>query len=294
MGSAFQTAAALDENEEDFIGYEFKPVKKKSVTEEDEENDPVIDSSFPKTIAVVPGAFKPPHKGHLAMVREYSDMADEVIVLISKPLKKGRSLPNGREITAEDSLKIWELLASELPNVTIEISDHASPINAAYEYVGNDGPLQPETKVILGASMKGDDWKRWSGAEKYVKDGVELLSPKETAVLPATRNDGTPFSATDMRSLLGAAENDPAALKELEEFIGEGKVLDLLSLLEIEAATIDELSTGAAVGGYAVPLGSGSDRPKKKKRKPTTIMKQENLAIANEVLRLLKERGILR
>jgi len=294
MGSAFQTAAALDENEEDFIGYEFKPVKKKSVTEEDEENDPVIDSSFPKTIAVVPGAFKPPHKGHLAMVREYSDMADEVIVLISKPLKKGRSLPNGREITAEDSLKIWELLASELPNVTIEISDHASPINAAYEYVGNDGPLQSETKVILGASMKGDDWKRWSGAEKYVKDGVELLSPKETAVLPATRNDGTPFSATDMRSLLGAAENDPAALKELEEFIGEGKVLDLLSLLEIEAATIDELSTGAAVGGYAVPLGSGSDRPKKKKRKPTTIMKQENLAIANEVLRLLKERGILR
>ena len=290
MGSAFQTAAALDENEEDFIGYEFKPVKKKSVTEEDEENDPVIDSSFPKTIAVVPGAFKPPHKGHLAMVREYSDIADEVIVLISKPLKKGRSLPNGREITAEDSLKIWELLASELPNVTIEISDHASPINAAYEYVGNDGP----TKVILGASMKGDDWKRWSGAEKYVKDGVELLSPKETAVLPATRNDGTPFSATDMRSLLGAAENDPAALKELEEFIGEGKVLDLLSLLEIEAAALDENSPSTAVGGYAVPLGSGSDRPKKKKRKPTTIMKQENLAIANEVLRLLKERGILR
>ena len=142
--------------------------------------------------------------------------------------------------------------------------------------------------------MKGDDWKRWAGAEKYVKEGIELLSPKETAVLPATRPDGTPFSATDMRKLLGAAENDPAALKELEEFIGEGKVLDLLSLLGIEAATMDESSTGAAVGGYSLPLGSGSGRPKKKKRKATTVMKQENLAIANEVLRLIKERGILR
>ena len=49
----------------------------------------------------------------------------------------------------------------------------------------------PETKVILGASMKGDDWKRWTGAEKYVKEGVTLVPPKESAVLPATRPDGT-------------------------------------------------------------------------------------------------------
>ena len=50
-----------------------------------------------------------------------------------------------------------------------------------------------------------------------------------------------PFSAIDMRELIGAAENDPAALKDLEEFIGEGKVLDLLSLLGVEAATLDEM-----------------------------------------------------
>ena len=42
-----------------------------------------------------------------------------------------------------------------------------------------------------------------------------------------------------------------------------------------------------------VPLGSGSvkRRPKKKTAKKT---KNENIAIANEVLRLIKERGILR
>ena len=45
---------------------------------EDEDDDPVVDSDFSKTVAIVPGAFKPPHNGHLAMVREYARIADEV------------------------------------------------------------------------------------------------------------------------------------------------------------------------------------------------------------------------
>jgi hypothetical protein len=46
---------------------------------DDESEDPVVDSDYPKTVAVVPGAFKPPHRGHLDMVRKYADMADEVL-----------------------------------------------------------------------------------------------------------------------------------------------------------------------------------------------------------------------
>ena len=147
--------------------------------------------------------------------------------------------------------------------------------------------------------MKGDDWKRWTGAEKYVKEGVTLVPPKESAVLPATRPDGTPFSATDMRELIGAAENDPAALKDLEEFIGEGKVLDLLSLLGVEAATLDEMSwlEVCFCGGVLASLchlGRLNADPRKKEERRHQIMKQENLDIANDVLRLIMERGILR
>ena len=155
-------------------------------------------------VAVVPGAFKPPHQGHLDMVKAYSELSDQVIVLISKPTKEGRRLPNGREITAEDSLQIWDLLTSDLSNVQVEISSHASPISAAYEYVGKNGPLEPGTKVILGASTKDDDWKRWIGAEKYVKPDVELLSPEQTAVVPTNLPDGSPYSATRFRELLGS------------------------------------------------------------------------------------------
>jgi FAD synthase len=38
---------------------------------EDEDSDPVGG----RTVAIVPGAFKPPHLGHLDMVRQYAEQA---------------------------------------------------------------------------------------------------------------------------------------------------------------------------------------------------------------------------
>ena len=264
MASAFQIQAKLEEEEE--IDLE------------------VVDDPT-HTLAIVPGAFKPPHMGHLNMVKQYADMADDVLVLISSPTKKGRTLPNGREITAEDSLKIWELLTGGMPNVSVEISSKASPMTAAYEYVGVDGPLQPGTAVILGASTKGDDWKRWNGAEKYVKEGVHLMPPAWSAVMPTHKADGTPFSATDMRALLGAADKDPDAIEALEEYVGEENVFDVLSILGIGMG-IKEMS---AMGGGAV---SGFSAPSKKKK----IVTRENmdLSIVDEVFGLFIERGIIK
>ncbi len=37
------------------------------------------------TIALFPGAFKPPHKGHFAVVKKLLENADQVTVLISIP-----------------------------------------------------------------------------------------------------------------------------------------------------------------------------------------------------------------
>jgi hypothetical protein len=299
MGSAFQADTSLNEDEEFDIDivednydseadewYELRHQMDQDLGQpaDDESDDPVVDVDFPKTIAVVPGAFKPPHVGHLGMVKAYAEEADEVIVLISRPTKSGRTLPNGREITAEDSLKIWELLVGDLPNVSVQISDHASPLTAAYEYVGKDGPLLPETEVILGASTKGDDWKRWEHAEKYIKDGVVLRPPRQTAVLPTTRTNGEPFSATDMRALIARAEDDPNAIEELEEFIGEDNVFDLLSILGL-GAPIDEMSAAGAGG-----MQGGAGPIKKKK-----VVRRENIDTdtVDEVMRLIMERGIL-
>ena len=282
---------------------------------EDEDQDPVGDAGGPRTIAIVPGAFKPPHLGHRHMVQEYADMADEVLVLISKPLKSVRTLPNGREITAEDSLKIWELLVKDIPNVKIGIyNDPAirSPMSAGYALVGKPGErevaaskvepsieaIAPGDKVILGASRKGGDWKRWNGAEKYIGEDLTLLDPATTAVEPLVRSEDAAFSATDMRELLGDPLNNT---QELEEYIGVGNVPKLLSILGLGEEPLEEMSgmAGGAVGGFSAPFGRSSvvkRRPKKKKRRKNRKKKRNesvDLTIVDEIFKLLNERGII-
>ena len=53
------------------------------------------------TVTILPGKFKPPHRGHLDMINHYSKCSDKVVVLVS-PKKKNA-------ITAEMSKKILEM-----------------------------------------------------------------------------------------------------------------------------------------------------------------------------------------
>ena len=277
---------------------------------EDESDDPVIDADYPKTIAIVPGAFKPPHKGHLDMVRKYAAMADEVIVLISMPTKSGRSLPNGKELTANDSLAIWKILTSDLSNVVVGFFNDPeirSPISAAYAIAGaaeeregaarkvepNISPIPAGSDIILGASTKGGDAKRWTAAEKYIGGGVEgdliLIPPDETAVSPSMHSaeyiqllsieernntelfrnmpsvkagkDPAQFHASDLRFVLVEATKSDVARKMLEDFVGEENVDNVLSTLGL-SGKVDEMSAvgvaGGSMDGYSAPLGSTS------------------------------------
>lgn len=245
---------------------------------EDEDGDPVGG----RTLAIVPGAFKPPHLGHLSMVKQYASQADEVVVLISSPLKASRGV-GGKAISAQDSKKIWELLLADqgLSNVRVEISPKPSPITATYEYIDNDGPLEPGIRLILGASQKGGDFKRWKGASKYVKDGVELLPPAETAVIPANRPNGEPYSATDARKMLEQGEN-------ADEFFGDGRTDDVRTILGLDAS-LEEMSAmgSGAVAGYGAPMAT---RKQKKKKQD----EYNELYLYKEVLKLLKKEGIIK
>ena len=290
---------------------------------DDESDDPVVDADYPKTVAVVPGAYKPPHKGHLDMVRKYTGKADEVIVIISKPTKQGRYLPDGTEITSDDALKIWEMLAAGLSNVRIEASeDHASPVTAAYDFIGDKGPLNTGDTVILGASTKDDDWKRWLSAEQYVKDGVTLLDPEKTAVPPSrhsgeyinllaaeaekgsglynnmpsvkTGKDPKQFHASDLRFVLVEAAKSDVARKMLEDFVGEENADAVLGILGL--GTVEEMSGAGAAGGYGAPLvfGSDDDPENTNERKNTKQNEYIDLSLIDEVMELITKRGIVR
>jgi len=163
------------------------------------------DSEFcEKTIAVIPGKFKPPHRGHLDMVKHYANIADHVVVLIS-PLNasEAKEFKSGgqADVTTQQSVSIWKIYveaAGLSGRVSIDIPKMRSPVRAAYEFTGPDGPLEAGHCVILGASTKGGDQSRFArNVQSYAKEGVNVLDPMKFAFDP---KEG--ISATDFRKAL--------------------------------------------------------------------------------------------
>ncbi len=193
-----------------------------------------------RTVAVVPGAFKPPHKGHMQMVQHYADLADRVVVMIS-PL--ARKTPSGKDISFDVSKKIWNIYLRDAgleDKVTVVRSPVNSPVSATYQFVENsdDKPelAQPGDTVIPGCSTKGGDEDRFkANFEKYAREGVTISDPLSCAFVAPPEA----LSARDFR----AALDDGAGL---ERFIPQGvdpdDVLDVLGV-EREPEAIDEAKT---------------------------------------------------
>ena len=290
-------------------GFGVGDIKEEVVDAEQPEPAPVSG----KSIALVPGSFKPPHAGHLAMVQQYAANHDEVLVLISRPLKKQRTLADGTVISAGDAKKMWEILLGPVPNVNVQISNQASPISAVYEYIGDEGPLNPGDVITLGCSSKGCDYNRWRGAGKYIKDGVEFKDPEATAVDPArhsqeymnilsqspvgenmpsakdSKKDLADFHASDMRYLLGVATKMPEAVELLDDFTNNNTEM-FLNILGIDTGLnepLDERSGVGAIGGYSLPPGA---KPKHRKKKKNEYYEPE---LYKEVLNLIIKKGII-
>ena len=180
--------------------------------------------SAAETVAIVPGAFKPPHRGHLDMVKHYADNADRVVIMVSP---KARQTPSGQDVDQEQSISIWQLYLNKtgLTNVEVIPSPHPSPVRSAYEYVENTA--QPGENVILGTSTKGGDQSRFAkNVQAYAKEGVRVLDPMKFAFDPV----GEELSASDFRS---ASENG-----DINKFLPSGvESQDVLDILGIQSRT---------------------------------------------------------
>lgn len=200
------------------------------------------------SVAIVGGAFKPPHLGHVSMVDHYASLADRVKVIISNPKSaKSQRFCGSTCLTAEMSADLWRLLLGGRPNVTVEVSSAPSPITVAYDSVMPGHPYEPGTIVYLGASVKGGDANRFAGAIKKSDPNIEVPDPIANAApaaqLPAaymvTLNkskydkklpsfkkglDPQDYSASDLRFLLEAAQSDPVAKQLAGYFVGAQNV----------------------------------------------------------------------
>ena len=224
----------------------FGPIEPK---EEDE--SALEGETKPLTIGVVPGAFKPPHKGHLSMVEALAENADKVIVIVSTPTKGGRALPSGKIIDSDDAVQIWNAYLDSSPagrKTTVVKSPSASPVGVTYDFVmKSPDPTDllvapPNATVLLGCGDKEDDQTRFQTiaakaredlkikvqvcelTAKHSPEYVQLLKqhPAVLEQLPSNTKSSVSIEdlhASDMRYVIDIAAKEPIGLSMLQDFV---------------------------------------------------------------------------
>ena len=132
------------------------------------------------TIALFPGKFKPPHKGHFEVVKKLLQNADQVVILISPKTHEG--------ITADESAAVWELYKKKLDgNVEVRISA-VTPVRDTYDFIENNPEL-----TVYAAYGKGEE-SRYKNLNKY--SNAKIFDAGSVS------EDGEDVSATNLRKAI--------------------------------------------------------------------------------------------
>ena len=152
---SIDTVAALEEKYSPLVISLIKPfIEGETIILEEEQSE---------TIALMPGAFKPPHRDHLRRINAAAKNSDKAIILIS-PLDRVKE--GETPISAKQSLAIWQLYKDKgvlAPNVEFLISSDNAPVKTAYDIA----IANPQNQYI-GVYGK-EDAGRWKNLpnEKY-------------------------------------------------------------------------------------------------------------------------------
>ncbi len=221
------------------------------ITPKEDEKNPGEANSRPLTIGVVPGAFKPPHKGHLSMVEALAKNADKVIVIISTPTMGGRALPSGKIVDSDDAVQIWNAYldnSSAARKTTVIKSPSASPVGVTYDFVMKEPDptdllvAPPNATVLLGCGDKEDDKTRFETiaskarkdlnikiqvcelTSKHSQEYLQLLKnhPAILESLPSNQKGSVSVAdlhASDMRYVIDIAAREPIGVSMLQDFV---------------------------------------------------------------------------
>ena len=143
-----------------------------------------------KTVAVYGGGFKPPTKGHFAVVKkaiEDNPDIDEFIINIGGKERDG--------VTPEEAIQIWDIYKQYLPisaNINIQYSS-TPPIRATYDYAKNNP--DEEVLFIIGAREGNeDDFKdiasRTTSLDNYPNLNLRTIVTRGGVSGTAARNAG--------------------------------------------------------------------------------------------------------
>ena len=223
-----------------------------------------------QTIALFGGSFKPPHKGHMAVVEYLAERFDKVVVFISEPKKQENIRMN---LSANDAAQIFNLYINDagLSDVAIaQASPFPSPLMSVYAFA-EKANFSPRAKVFLATSTKDADRFPQVTLTKQ-KEKNPTVESLETVIVPAIGGPQGEVSAKQLRAIIAdknisIEDKEEQLLSYLPDYLREETrkmVYNLMmpeEIVEIEFPTkveeeeITEMSgMGAgAVVGYSGP-----------------------------------------
>ena len=107
-----------------------------------------------EAVALMPGGYKPPTKGHFGAFMYMLEEADRGVVVIGNKDRDG--------ITAEQSKAIWEIYAKHAGKPVEVVLAPISPVKTVYDFADEN----LDKRVIVGAGAKDEDVKRYAYFEK--------------------------------------------------------------------------------------------------------------------------------
>lgn len=143
-----------------------------------------------ETVALLPGGFKPPHKGHFNALNYLLDEADRGVVFIGRGERDG--------ITAEQSKQIWDIYAKYLPKPIEVVVAPVSPVKSTYEFVDQ----HKDSNVIVGVGPEEDpkELKRYD----YFRSHADTYPLVKIVNIPPMHNR---ISGTKTRELINKKDS---------------------------------------------------------------------------------------
>jgi nicotinamide mononucleotide adenylyltransferase len=128
-----------------------------------------------ETVALLPGGFKPPTKGHFEALEDLLQAANKGVVFIGKESRDG--------ITQDQSYQIWSIYSRYLSKPVDVIKSPVTPVKSTYDYAIEHSNYN----IIVGAGAKDADITRYNSfiknPDKYPNVvGIEKINIKREGI----------------------------------------------------------------------------------------------------------------
>jgi cytidyltransferase-like protein len=222
------------------------------------------------TIALFPGSFKPPHKGHMAVVEQLAHSYENVLVIVSAPVKKVRS-----DISAEQAVEIFNLYIKDAglaARARAIASPLATPLGAAYKIIEEEN-FAPNTKIFIATSSKDAGRFPQNKLDKSAQKNPTHPTANAVEMQAIAGDTGIPISASQMREVIKSGQFSELR-KFMPDYVSEATYNSIISILSGEPTemTLNEIfilinEMSAIANGAVEGYNSNAERRKKFRKK---------------------------